>query len=346
MSLLLEELYTCGARPADPGEFTQRAFLNGRIDLTQAEGIRESIEAQTVAQLRLAGALRTGRLRDSIAGLRQQLQRVLGEIEVSVDFCEEVGEFDRVEAVARIGHVQDSIRELLASAPRGRMVREGVTVAIIGRPNAGKSSLLNALLGQDRAIVAPTPGTTRDTVSEWTEIEGIPVHLIDTAGLRNSQDDIEMQGVARAREAAADAHHVLYVYDCYAGWDDDDTALIQMLERPYSVIANKADIGTPAEGYAVSALLGSGLENVTSALISSLTNSQPTVPYINRRHEPLLQAALDHLELSKTVLASNVPVDLAVVGLQSALLSLGEITGDVATPNILEQVFQDFCIGK
>ena len=221
---LMRACIEAGAREAQPGEFTLRAWMNGRIDLTQAEGVRATVEAQSEVQLRQANALREGRLGQEIKTWRDELTGVLAMVEASTDFGEEVGELDRPRARGRLESVRGQMQTLLASAAVRRKVQNGVQVALVGRPNAGKSSLLNALLREDRAIVTPIAGTTRDTLEESVEIYGFAVRLIDTAGLRESDDVVEQIGVQRTRVAIARADYLWFVYDASAGWTAEDEA--------------------------------------------------------------------------------------------------------------------------
>lgn len=345
---LLELIFAAGARPAEPGEFTQRAFLNGRIDLTQAEGVRDTVSALTDAQLRAASELREGRLRGEVSAILAEVEGVLVAVEASTDFSEEIGDLDRAAASARLLSACERISVLLETAQTGRILREGFSVAIVGLPNAGKSSLLNVLLGMDRAIVTAVPGTTRDTVEELADIGGVPCQLIDTAGLREAGDEVERIGVERALAAGAQADLVLYVFDSAAGWTAADETLLSAISRPVLVVANKADLADAAhEGIRVSTVTRFGLDVLVREIVEFAGLSEVSgSALINRRHEPLLREALEELGDVRTMLGSEVPVDLASVGLRSALMKLGEITGETATPDLIERIFHDFCIGK
>lgn len=330
-----------GARLAEPGEFTQRAFLNGRIDLTQAEAVRDTIEARTSAQLRLANLQREGALSQRIADLRHKVMGVLAAIEASVDFSEEIGELDKPAAISRLRSAQDDIGRLLETAPVARILRNGLRVAIIGPPNAGKSSLLNALLGIERSIVTEVPGTTRDYVEEQIEVDGFPVVLIDTAGLRESEDRVETIGIERTRRIASNADVVWYVFDATQGLPPEFGAVGEST----TLIANKCDLAEPSVGIPVSALSGEGLRDLLATLPVDRELGNREIA-INSRHADLLEETRKSLETAIGTLESERPVDLATVLLQDALHSLGQITGDTASVDMVTRIFSDFCIGK
>jgi tRNA modification GTPase len=345
---LLDIACQSGARLAKPGEFTQRAFMNGRIDLTQAEGVRDTIESLTDAQFKAASQVREGHLFKKIQSLREEIIGVLAAVEASVDFSEEVGDLDRDAAHGRVGRALKEIDYLLATAESGRILREGLRIALIGLPNAGKSSLLNALLGMERAIVTHIPGTTRDTIEELADLGGVPCILIDTAGLRETADIVESIGVERARKAAQNANLVWYIYDASKGWTSEDESLRASLEMPCELVANKVDLGQKdSRGLPVSAKTGEGLGQLIQA-VRKAASIEAQVPQvcINARHKGVLLEAKDALENVLQTLGSPVPDDLTAVGLQQALHALGEITGETATANIIERIFRDFCIGK
>ena len=344
---LLDSCITAGARMAEPGEFTQRAFMNGRMDLTQAEGVRDTVAAATDSQLRQANLMREGSLRDEVRCIRSEIEGVLAAVEASTDFSEEVGDLDRDAARARCLAAQAKIVALLVTEDASRVVRDGASVAIVGLPNAGKSSLLNALIGADRAIVTEIPGTTRDTVEAELSWKGLLVRLIDTAGLRDSDDLIESLGVERSRNAIENADVVLHVYDNAVGWREGDDALGGSIERPCIIVANKIDLNPQAEqGVPVSSVTGLGLEQLIDA-VRELVVQEPTSPaLINGRHAPLLRGAGEALDRVHETLSSAVPDDLAAVDLLAAIRLLGEITGETATPDVIDRIFHDFCIGK
>ncbi|MEZ0325840.1 MAG: tRNA modification GTPase, partial [Fimbriimonas sp.] len=333
-----------GARLARPGEFTERAFLHGRIDLAQAEGVRESCEALTEAQLRLASRVREGSISREVSRIRQEIERLLSAVDASVDFSEEIGEFDRERAAEVCAAALRAIDKLLWNADAGRIMREGYRVAIVGPPNAGKSSLLNALLKIERSIVTDVPGTTRDYIEEKADFGGVPVVLIDTAGLRETQDTVELIGVQRSRVIAAQADTVWYVYDGSEGWSDEDEMLASAFGSYVKLLANKSDLGASGPGMPISAMTGAGLDRLVEE-IKEHAQVDSAEPLINRRHEPILLATRDALEAFEMSLG-EAPDDLLSVLLTQAVMQLGEITGETAAPDMVERIFHDFCIGK
>lgn len=341
---LMESCIRAGARMAEPGEFTQRAFLNGRIDLTQAEAVRDTIDARTDAQLRLANLQREGLLRRRVSAMTHSIGKVLAAVEASVDFSEEIGELDRPSAIASLDAISTEIAELLATASISRILRQGLRVAIVGPPNAGKSSLLNAILGSERAIVTEIPGTTRDFVEEQIEVEGFPVVLIDTAGLRESKDRIESLGIQRSRAIAAGADHVWFVYDATTGPTADDKALVASFASA-TLVANKCDLTPPDQGIAVSARTGEGISELLMALPIDQDIAHREVA-VNPRHSALLEQTRQSLDVAMATLRSNRPTDLVSVLLQDSIQALGQITGETASPDMISRIFADFCIGK
>lgn len=334
-----------GARLAEPGEFTQRAFLNGRLDLTQAEGIRDAIEARTAAQLRLANLQREGATRRRIERLNGAVGKVLAAVEASVDFSEEIGEFDDLEGRRRLDSARGEVAELRASAGAGRLLRRGLRVAIVGRPNAGKSSLLNALLGVDRAIVTDIPGTTRDFVEEQITVGGVPIVLIDTAGLRDSDDQVEAVGIRRAREIAADADVVWFLYDAGLGWAEADERWLEEIGREATLVGAKCDLAPVTRGLPVCSVSGEGMATLLGSLPvdQELENREIA---INGRHDALLAQVDENLREAIASLEGGRPADLISVHLRSALDALGQITGQTADADMLRRIFADFCIGK
>jgi tRNA modification GTPase len=340
--LLVESALEAGARMAEPGEFTLRAFLNGKMDLSQAEAVRDTVEAQTDLQLRFANAQRSGALSSSVRAMRAQLLGALAAVEAHVDFEEELGPLDRGMVRDSVDRVAREVERWLATERSGQIVRHGIRIALIGEPNAGKSSLLNALLGRDRAIVTPIAGTTRDTIEESMILGGIPCVLIDTAGLRETDDPIEVLGVARAQAAAANADAVWYLHDAVktpAPAPDCDLLLL-----------TKADLSapnTPVEsGLSVSAVTGQGLDQLHAWVAAQAEVAPDRACLINARHAPHFRMALTGLNLVESALEHDLPDDLLSVGLREAHAHLGEITGDTATEDLLTSIFSSFCIGK
>lgn len=344
---LIEDCLRLGARHAQPGEFTLRAFMFGRIDLTQAEGVRDTVCAATSAQLRQATLLREGRLYAMLEGLRDNLSGVLASVEASADFSEEIGELDRESAYERCMGVVAGIEKMLATAHAGRVVREGITIAIVGRPNVGKSSLLNRLLSADRAIVTEVPGTTRDTLEEPANLGGWACKLIDTAGMRHTADQVERLGVERTQAAMQAADVVWMLYDASEGWTEQDEELLRGMERSVTLVAHKCDLQPlVSKGLPVSSLTGEGVNSLIASLRDFVGPVAEGSPLIARRHQPLLEQALEATLSASETLKLDVPYDLAAVELMQAIRLLGEITGETATPDMVERVFRDFCIGK
>ena len=339
-----DALLALGARPAEPGEFTRRAFLNGRMDLLEAEAIADLVEAETEAQRRQALRQLEGELGALYRGWAASLRRLLANEEVAIDFSDQ----DLPDIAAKIADraaletLHAEIATHLADARRGERVLAGLSIVVAGPPNAGKSSLINALAGRDVAIVAPTPGTTRDAIETRIVLAGLPVTLIDTAGLRESADPVEAEGVRRARARAADADLVLAVTDCSAPapFTLDATA-------PVLAVANKSDLAPPPDGekLAVSALTGAGLEELRTRLagfVDTLTRAAGPPPLTRARHRAALGEAASSLAAA---LAAPAP-ELRAEELRLALAALGRITGSVGVEDILDTIFSSFCIGK
>ncbi len=352
---ILGRLMQCGARPARPGEFTQRAFLNGKMDLAQAEAVGDIIAAQTEQAHRLARRQSEGRLSLAVAQIREIVLGVLARIEASIDFPEDVGELDADACQSELSLAERRVGALLATADQGILFREGLKVVLAGRPNVGKSSLLNALLRADRAIVTPVPGTTRDVIEETLNLRGIPLRAVDTAGLRETEDEVERIGVARTRESLADADIALLVLDATAGETDEDAALRATLAgRPHILVWNKWDLkpgsAPPAEGVVVSAATGWNLVALEDALADlafggRAADTEDTF-VTHARHKRALQSALARLADARNTLAAALPADFVSIDVRSALDALGEITGETATEDVISEIFSRFCIGK
>lgn len=354
---ILEALYEIGFHPAAPGEFTRRAFLNGKIDLTRAEAINDLVNSQTLEAHRLALARLSGGVQTAVGAVREKLISLMAQVAIQLDYPEEdTGEITLDDAL--LVDCADRLRELTASYRRGRLVQEGVSVALAGRSNAGKSSLFNMLLRQDRSIVSDLPGTTRDYLEATVDIGGMPVRLFDTAGLRPAQEPIEEEGIRRSRAVMAASDLVLYVVDATEGMSDEDRGRIAEIGKQTPVIPvwNKTDLtgAEPPEGaVSVSALTGSGVAELNERVFDAVSGepgvaeaSQSGVVIDSARQHHLLTRALESIEHTRTSLSRGMPVDVLAVDLQDAINAIGEITGEVATDEILDAMFGSFCVGK
>lgn len=379
---ILEQVLAAGARAAQPGEMTLRAFLNGRLDLAQAEAVMSLINAESDAGRRLALRQLQGELSARVQHARSDALAALVRIEASIDFPEEeVPPPDPAELSGFIEGARAQIGALLAGADRGRLVREGLRVALIGRPNVGKSSLLNALLRTERAIVTPIPGTTRDTVEERATIGGIVVHLVDTAGLTPTDNPVERVGVERSRAAARTADAIIFVLDSSAPLTDLDLRAAEELRAvqaeaqsdmelstaqaagvtPVLLALNKADLPAvvgDAEARALwpdaplvhtSTVTADGIAPLEEAITQMALGGQAVAGDVlvsSARHRDALRRAAEHLAAAVTTLGDGLPLDFVSVDLRAALESLGEITGETATADLLDRIFAEFCIGK
>jgi len=351
---ILEIVLRAGARAAEPGEFTHRAFLNGKLDLTRAEAVMDLIRARTPLALRAAAEQLQGRLGHAVSELRVDILAALAHIEAWIDFPEEgISPAVGAELRAQLAQCQSQIVRLLATAGEGRLLREGVRVAIAGKPNAGKSSLLNCLLGMDRAIVSPVPGTTRDTIEESICLRGILFRFTDTAGLRESEDPVERAGVERAQAALDKADLVLHVVDISAG--HSPMPLPGISRENQILIANKYDLvpmGTPTPdgAIAICARDGTGLDNLVGELLARTSTAHlttaPSLVAVNARHHVLLEKALAALVEADALIAGSEAAELIALEVREALDAVGQIIGATNTEEILGEIFSKFCIGK
>lgn len=392
---VLQVLIRSGARPAEPGEFTRRAFLHGRIDLTQAEGVARIVEARTASALRAGVRQLSGGLSDRLRGIRAGLLGVLAGLEAGIDFTEEdLEELDREGAVRELARAAGELDALLATAFLGRALEQGVRTAIVGRPNVGKSSLLNALLMRERAIVSDVPGTTRDTVEDLVEIAGIPLHLVDTAGLRASEDAVERLGIERTREALREADLVLAVFDLAdqgrsgpggpapegsssAASSDDERVLAELDPDRTILVANKRDLvdlgpsaeedwagfarssltarlgGRPLGGWrvsAVSARSGAGIDALRGMIESTVVGAggvdldEPLLA--TERQRGLAERAGAAVRTALAGLEDGASEELVAEDVRDAVRHLGTITGDELVPDLIDEIFRRFCIGK
>jgi len=359
---ILDSLLFFGARTAEPGEFTMRAVSNGRLSLTQAEAVRDLIEAHTHAAVRQAARQLGGELSNRLQPVKDKLLEIIVPLESSLEFVED----DLPDDIARnieqnLSLLSSKIDVMADSFRRGRLLKEGLRVALIGRPNVGKSSLFNKLLSSDRAIVTEIPGTTRDTISEVINVEGIPVLITDTAGVRSSSDRIEQLGIERTRRAIADADLIVAVLDGSQALTDEDGEIVKEASENHCVVAlNKSDLesfcinnaqqaGDNLVLVSVSAKNGSGLDALCAEIIrpfSAGSLDEGSFVITNARHYDLLRRTSEALQSSRSLVHQNVSEELILAGLYEALRFLGEITGDTTPEDILSQIFSTFCIGK
>jgi tRNA modification GTPase len=350
---VLEACLRAGARAAQPGEFTERAFLNGKMDLTQAEAVIDLIRAQTDMALRSAHEQLEGRLGSEIKAIRGQLIELLSHIDAAIDFPEEGIAPDEGEKLrGRLDSIRQKIGGLLATAEQGRILREGVRAVIYGPTNAGKSSLLNRLLGYDRAIVSKQPGTTRDTIEEVINLRGIPIRLLDTAGLRDSADEIELEGIARTEKSLARADLLLQVLD--RSEPKPDSFDHSPPERVRIVLLNKSDLQEHPDWRTVNALRicclsEDGLNGLEDAIVERISGQHlrpENGVAINARHRDCLRRALELCELARATMANKLAPEYIAVDLRGALRALDEVTGGADAEEIRDSIFAQFCIGK
>ena len=352
----LERVCQAGARLAEPGEFTLRAYLNGRIDLPQAEAIRDLIDATTLYQARIAAQQAEGSVSRRLKPVKEQLLELIALLEAGIDFAEDdISVAPAEEILRRLGPIESAIADLIASFAYGKLVHEGFTLAIVGRPNVGKSSLFNRLLEQDRAIVTEIPGTTRDVVSETASLGGIPVKLLDTAGIRRGQDVVESLGIERSYQAMADADLTLVVVDASQTLTQEDEALIRRAQGDGRtlVVANKSDLARQLdvpEALPVSALTGAGigeLRNAVMEAIAPLGRLEQEGGFITSlRHEQLLRESGEALAQARTATSVGIPHEMLLLDLYAALRPIDAITGATTADDILNRIFSTFCIGK
>jgi tRNA modification GTPase len=349
----LDRACAAGARLAEPGEFTLRAFINGRIDLPQAEAVRDLIESTTLYQARVAAQQVEGSVSRRIRPLKEQLLELIALLEAGIDFAEDdISVASAEEIVRRLNPIEQAISALLSTFDYGKLVHSGITLAIVGRPNVGKSSLFNRLLEQDRAIVTEIPGTTRDLVSEIAAIDGIPIRFMDTAGIRAGQDIVESLGIERSYQAMVDADVTLVVLDLSLALHPDDIALLERARQQgrYIVIGNKLDLPRaaepPEEFIAVSAVTGEGIERLRAKIAPAASKEQDSGFITSVRHEGLLREAFEALQHAHTAAGFGIPHEMLLLDLYAALRPIDSITGATTADDILNRIFSTFCIGK
>jgi tRNA modification GTPase len=360
---IVELCIAAGARLAEPGEFTMRAFLNGRIDLTQAEAVRDLIDSQTLYQAKVAAQQLEGALSKRLQPVKQKLVELIAVLEAGIDFAEDdVSILPDYVILERIAAVRQPLEALAATFVYGKIVHQGLTLAIIGRPNVGKSSLFNRLVERERAIVTATPGTTRDLVSETVALGGIPLQLVDTAGIRQALDEAESIGIRKSIEALADADLLLVVFDASqkATTQDEDNELLRQVQgRPAIVVGNKCDLESSSQwsvtsdqfaSVQVSALTGQGIGELRTEILRHIggeTGAQAESGFLtNVRHQGLVQDSLVALEAASNAVTGRIPHEMLLLDLYNALRPLDAITGATTTDDILNLIFSKFCIGK
>ena len=353
-----------GANLAEPGEFTKRAFLNGRIDLLQAESVIDVINAKSEKEAKTGIKQLEGVLSKKIKEIKQEILDVMVNVDVSIAYPEyDVEDVTNAEISTMLDSVQVKLENLEKSFDNGKLIKEGIKTAIIGKPNAGKSSLLNAILKEDRAIVTEYEGTTRDTIEEFVNIEGVPLKLIDTAGIRDAKDEVEKIGIKKSKEIANDADLVIAIFDSSRDLTKEDIEILDITKNKKSIILlNKSDLNSvltendsrfkeiTENVIKISALNGEGLEKLYS-LISKMfsleeINIDNDVIITNLRHKNLISRAIENVKKAKDTVEQNMPIDIIAIFVKDILEDLGNITGEIVTDDIINEIFAKFCLGK
>lgn len=354
----------CGALLAEPGEFTKRAFLNGRMDLSQAEAVIDVIKAKTDKSFDVAMSQMEGSLSGSIAKIREKMLDVLVDMTVNIDYPDEdIEQMTYEKLISDLRYVEEKIKKLLDTAGSGRMIKEGIRIAIVGRPNVGKSSLMNSLLRQSRAIVTDIPGTTRDTIEEVVSIRGLPVCLIDTAGIRDTENAIEKIGIEKTKEAFNKADFIIYIIDGSTPLTSEDNEIMEYIgEREALVLINKTDLRTVAniekikdklpngDILATSLIRGEGISEIEDTIEDLVYGGKITagesVIVNNIRHEDLLRRAKQSVDDAISMAERGEALDIIDIDVKRAYDDLGEITGETVSDDIISEVFSRFCLGK
>lgn len=360
----LECVINAGARLAEPGEFTKRAFLNGRIDLAQAESVMDLINAKTEKSLKVAVRQLAGGLSAKVKDIRQALLKTMAYIEAGIDFPEhDIEELSREQITVAVREVMDEVEQMVDSADSGKILREGLKTVILGKPNVGKSSLLNALLREKRAIVTDVPGTTRDVIEEFVNIRGIPLNIIDTAGIRETEDLVEKIGVEKTKQVLDEADLVLFMLDAVAGVNAEDRRIAELVSgKTAFLLINKTDVREELDLGGLSNLVegmtrvklslktGKGLEELKNGIAETVLDGQVDpgegVMVTNIRHQKALTSARDSLREVLKTLQLGMPTDCVAIDLRNAWEKLGEISGDTLDEDIIDRIFSEFCIGK
>ena len=361
---ILEMCLKNGAELAEPGEFTKRAFLNGRIDLAQAESVIDVINAKSDKEAKSGIKQLEGYLSSEIKGIKQEILDVLVNIEVTIDYPEyDTPEVQEQEIKQMLESVGNKLEKLEKSFDNGKIIKDGIKTAIIGKPNAGKSSLLNAILKEDRAIVTDIAGTTRDTIEEFVTINGIPLNLVDTAGIREASDEVEKIGVEKSIKQAKDADLIIAIFDSSRDLTDEDLEILELIKNKKSIILlNKSDLnakinendsrftGITDNIIKISLLNKTGIdllyEKISNLFNLNEINLDNDILITNIRHKNIISKSLDNVKKSKEALEMNLPIDIITIYIKNILEDLGEITGEVVTEDIINEIFSKFCLGK
>ena len=361
---ILELCLKNGANLAEPGEFTKRAFLNGRIDLLQAESVIDVINAKSERELDTGIKQLEGILSKKIKDIKQEILDVMVNVDVSIDYPEyDVEDVTDKQILEMLNSVQIKLENLEKSFDNGKLIKEGIKTAIIGKPNAGKSSLLNAILKEDRAIVTEFEGTTRDTIEEFVNIEGIPLKLIDTAGIRDAKDEVEKIGIAKSKEIAKNADLIIAIFDSSKELTEEDIEILNIIKNKKAIILlNKSDLNSVLNEndnrlknitnniLKISALNGYGLENLYSLIVRMFSldeiNLDNDIIITNLRHKNLISKAIENVKKAKDTVKENMPIDIVAIFIKDILEDLGNITGEVVTDDIINEIFSKFCLGK
>lgn len=361
---ILELCLKNGADLAEPGEFTKRAFLNGRIDLLQAESVIDVINAKSEREAKTGIKQLEGYLSKEIAYIKKEIMEVMINIDVSIDYPEyDTPDVTNKQIENMLENVQKKLEKLEKSFDNGKIIKEGIKTAIIGKPNAGKSSLLNAILKEDRAIVTEYEGTTRDTIEEFVTINGIPLKLVDTAGIRNAKDEVEKIGIEKSREIASTADLVIALFDSSKDLDDEDLEILEIAKNKKSIIIlNKMDLATKineqnekikqtnAPIIKISALKKEGIEKleeeITKLFNLNEINLDNEIVITNARHKNLISKAIENVKKTKETMKNEMPLDIVAIFIKDILEDLANITGEIVTDDIIDEIFAKFCLGK
>lgn len=359
---IFQEIIKAGARVAEPGEFTKRAFLNGRIDLSQAEAVIDIIRAKTELSMKSAVLQSNGRISKEINSLRNRLLQIIAHIEATVDFPEDdLEEVTSNQVSIQIENIINEVNELLITADEGKILREGLNVVIVGKPNVGKSSLLNALLKEQRAIVTEVPGTTRDVIEEYINLDGVPIKIIDTAGIRETEDIVEKIGVEKSKEKIMEADLIIFMIDLSRELDDEDKEIMDYIrDKKYIVLLNKSDLENKVVKeeliglnlkYIIesSAKSGKGLDELKDSIKELFFKGEvknQDIIITNARHKEALIRAKESLSSALDTLNNTLAIDLSSIDIRNAWSKLGEITGDTLEEDIIDKIFSEFCLGK